>query len=51
MFVENLPGFDEEELRWCVDFFFSLPEKKKLDIARRKYNPNSKQVCVNQAGL
>jgi len=44
MFVENVPNFDEDELRWCVDFFFSLPQKKKLDIARRKYNPDSKQV-------
>ena len=45
MFLENVPGYDEDELRWCVDFFFSLPQRKKLDIARRKYNPDSKQVC------
>ena len=44
MFLENVPNYDEDELRWCVDFFFGLPQSKKLAIARRKYNPDSKLV-------
>ena len=45
LFLENVPGFDEDELRWCVDFFFEgMPAEKKLQVARILYNPDSKQV-------
>ena len=47
MLLENVPGFDEDELRWCVDFFFNLPMQKRLEVAKKKYNPDSKQVRLH----
>ncbi len=45
LFLENVPGYREDDLRWCVEFFFDvMPAKKKLQVAKRKYNPDSKQV-------
>ena len=45
LFLENVPGYNEDELRWCVDFFFEeMPAEKKLQVARIMYNPDSKQV-------
>ena len=44
LFLENIPGYDEDDLRWCVDFFFGLPEEKKKQVARKLWNPESKQV-------
>ena len=45
LFLENVPGYDEDELRWCVNFFYEeMPSEKKLQVARILYNPDSKQV-------
>ena len=45
LFLENVPGYSEDELRWCVDFFYhEMPAEKKLEVARVLYNPKSKQV-------
>ncbi len=45
LFLENIPGYDEDELRWCQEFFFDvMPPEKKLQLARVMYNPESKQV-------
>ena len=44
IFLEKVPGFDEDELRWCVDFFFSLPLKKRMEVAKKKYKPESTNV-------
>ncbi len=44
LYVENIPGYDEEELRWCVDFFFGLTEEKRMELARKLYNPKNSNV-------
>lgn len=47
LFLENVPGYSEDDLRWCVNFFFQeMPADKKLQVARIMYNPESKQVGV-----
>ena len=42
--VDNVPNYDEKELRKYTDWFFALPHEKKLKVARKKYNPESSQV-------
>jgi hypothetical protein len=45
LFLDNIPGYSEDELRWCVEFFYDvMPEKKKMEVAKLAYNPNGKQV-------
>ena len=46
LFLENIPEYREEELRWCVKFFFGLPERKRLEVARRMYNSENKNVSL-----
>ena len=42
LFLENVPGYSEDDLRWCVDFFFKeMPAEKKMQVARIKYNPQN----------
>ena len=46
LFLDKIPGYDEDELRWCQEFFFDvMPPEKKMDLARKMYNPKSNQVC------
>ena len=45
LYLENVAGYCEEDLRWCSDFFYSLPESKKMEIARKMYNPQNANVC------
>ena len=42
--VDNVPNYDEKELRKYTDWFFALSHEKKLKVARKKYNPESSQV-------
>ena len=55
LYLENIPGFDEDELRWCVDFFFGLPLEKRMQIGRKMYrseNTNvSKHLCMSDIRL
>ena len=44
LYLENIPGYNEDELRWCVDFFFRLPLEKRMEVARRMYCPKNKNV-------
>ena len=45
MFLEKVPGYSEDDLRWCQEFFFDvMPPEKKLQVARMMYNPDSKNV-------
>ena len=45
MLLENVPGYSEDDLRWCQEFFFDvMPPEKKLEVARVKYNPANKHV-------
>ena len=44
LYLENVPGFDEDGVKWCVDFFFNLPETKKMEVARNLYNPKNTNV-------
>ncbi len=44
LFLENIPGYREEELRWCANFFFALPQSKRLEVARRMYNSKNQNV-------
>ena len=46
LFLENIPEYKEADLRWCVDFFFGLPERKRFEVARRGYNPANQNVCI-----
>ena len=45
LFLANVPGYEEDDLKWCVQFFFDvMPPQKKLSVARKMYNPDSDQV-------
>jgi isopenicillin N synthase-like dioxygenase len=45
MYLENVPGYSEDELRWCQEFFFDhMPVERKLELARTMYNPDNKNV-------
>ena len=44
LYLDNVPGYDEQELRKYTDWFHDLPMEKKMKVARKKYNPESKQV-------
>jgi len=44
LFLEKVPEYKEDELRWCVDFFFGLPERKKFEVARKMYKPENNNV-------
>ena len=44
LFLDKVPGHDEDVLRKWVDWFWSLSEEKKLKIARKRYNPENKHV-------
>ncbi len=45
LILENVPGYYEDDLRWCVDFFFGLSLEKRMETAKKKYNPKNKHVC------
>jgi len=45
LFLDNIPGYSEEDLRWCVEFFYDvMPENKKMEVANLAYNSSGKQV-------
>ena len=46
LYLENIPGFNEDELRWCVDFFYGLPLEKRMQIGRKTYRSENKNVSM-----
>ena len=46
LYLDNIPGYNEDELRWCVNFFYGLPLEKRMEIGRRKYNPQNENVSL-----
>lgn len=49
LLLDNVPGYDEDEPKWCVEFFYDeMPVEKKLEMARISYNPHCKQVDIPQ---
>ena len=53
-YIDNIPGFNkeiEEELLHMSKWFFALPLSKKMEVARRRYNKNSKRIYRGYFGL
>ena len=48
LYLDNVPGYDEQELRKYTDWFHDLCKEKKMKVARKAYNPESKQVRTNR---
>lgn len=46
LFLDKVPGHDEDELGKWVEWFWSFSEEKKMKIARRRYNPSNKHVST-----
>lgn len=44
LYLDDVEGFDPQELRLATEWFFSLPEEEKLRIARKQWNPNNTNV-------
>lgn len=47
LFLDKVPGHDEDELRKWVDWFWSFSYEKKMTIARKRYNPENKHVRIH----
>lgn len=47
LFLDKVPGHDEDELRKWVEWFWSFSGEKKMKIARRRYNPANKHVSTD----
>ena len=43
-FLDNVPGYDPDELLKHTKWFFSLSEEEKLPLTRKEWNPDSKNV-------
>ncbi|ESP05341.1 hypothetical protein LOTGIDRAFT_227971 [Lottia gigantea] len=44
LYIDNVPGYDEEELiKWC-QWFFALPNETKYKLHRRFWNPDNKNI-------
>ena len=44
LYLDNIPGFEEEDLRWCVNFFFGLSKEKRKEVSKRAYCPKNSNV-------
>ena len=43
LYLDNVPGYSEDGLKWCLEFFYDvMPAEKKLQMA--KDNPENKNV-------
>ena len=43
-FLDNVPGYDPDELLKHTKWFFSLSDKEKLPLTRKEWNPDNKNV-------
>ena len=48
LFLDKVPGHDEQELKKWVDWFWSLSKEKKLSVAKRRYNRKNKHVRTSK---
>lgn len=46
LFLDKVPGHDEQLLRKWSDWFWSLSKEKKMKVARKRYNPDNKHVRI-----
>lgn len=44
VYIDNIPGFDQQSLKQAALWFFSLPLEKRLQVAPKKYNKESKGI-------
>ena len=47
LFLDKVPGHDEDDLRKWVEWFWSFSEDKKMKIARKRYNPSNNHVSAH----
>ena len=51
LYLDGIPGYNEDELLECVKWFFDLPLERRLEVAKKQYNPTSKQLYRGYFGL